>query len=519
MAQQVSDKGEEPRRSKTFVQFKGVNTRSSRISIPGDTWFYLENMQPIGDANVHSILGLSAALYDFTSNTIYVAQYANVAGVDYLITASTNGNVYAYNIGTSAVTTIGTGFAGSGTRFAQWKNTHLLTFDNTVGYGYWNGSGTFTFVSGAGVPTGAVGQINDIAVAFGRAWICTARAITFTDVPASGPPVLADFSATNGAGTVALTDPTIRNNITRLWAQNGYLYIIAPTSISVISDVYVPSGASPPTPLFTLLNIQATIGSDQQFSIFAFNQALMFANSYGVWALYGTQCQRISEDIDGTWQYRDTSQAITGGAVLSNNLLSAAFCFKRLASPGEWPAATVLAVYTDKKWWFANYGSVTGIINALKSTDQILFGLIGNKLYQLFAPGASPPAFTMSTPLWPMEDNLADKEVIRAGFEAIVYTYTSNFNVTIDTVNNSQSAITSTNNLNIAWANNTGIVTQWQNNTPVIVYWGSNSYLLYNGFAPGTYGKYVGMTISGAAGNVWQFSSLSMDYKLRARWN
>lgn len=60
---------------------------------------------------------------------------------------------------------------------------------------------------------------------------------------------------------------------------------------------------------------------------------------------------------------------------------------------------------------------------------------------------------------------------------------------------------------------------QWINNFLAIVTWFSGSYLLYNGVAPGAYGKYVGMTVSAPAGMVWQFNAANMDYKLRARWN
>jgi len=181
MAEQAKDKLEEQRRTKHFIKWKGVNTQAARNAIPEDTWYVLENMQPIGDANIHSIAAASAALYDFTTHPIYWAQYANVAGIDYIIAASTDGNVYAYQIVAMTVATIGTGFSGSLTRFAQWKNTALLVVDNTFGYGWWTGSGSFTAVTGPGVPTFGAGQANDIAVSFGRVWILTGRLLTFSD--------------------------------------------------------------------------------------------------------------------------------------------------------------------------------------------------------------------------------------------------------------------------------------------------------------------------------------------------
>ncbi len=59
---------------------------------------------------------------------------------------------------------------------------------------------------------------------------------------------------------------------------------------------------------------------------------------------------------------------------------------------------------------------------------------------------------------------------------------------------------------------------QWVNNSSQLVNWFSGSYLLYNGVAPGTYGKYVGLTIT-STGAIYQLNALDMDYKLRARWS
>jgi hypothetical protein len=288
MASQVKDQLEEQRRTKSFIQWKGCNTAASRNAIPDDTWYQLENMQPIGDANIHTINNLLGSYTDTSIGVLfYWEQYVNILGVDYRILFDTSGKVFANQVGSFAASFISTTLSGSGSRVVQWKNSIALFIDST-GYYFWNGSGSLTLITGTGVPTNG----DDIAVAFGRVWISQGRLITFS---AANDYTATAFLAANGAGSIALTDPTFRGaKLTRMISQNGYLYLIGVTSINAISDVYVPSGASPPTPLFTNLNIQATIGSDQPASFVAFNQALLFANSYGIWALYGTQAQRIS---------------------------------------------------------------------------------------------------------------------------------------------------------------------------------------------------------------------------------
>lgn len=499
-----------PLSSKYFREWEGCYLHSARNAMPDDRWFYLENLIPIGSANVRSVPNISAALQDYGVDTVYWSQYVNLSGVDYLIQLCTNGKVFAYNLagGNSQINTALTLLSGSGSRLAQWKNTIILFIDSTGYYSY--DGATFAKITGAGVPTAG----NDIAVYAGRVWIVNGRLLT---VSAVDDYTAAAFLAANGAATVNLTDPTLRSTVTRLWAQNGYLYIFGNSSINAISDVYVPSGASPPTPIFTNLNIQSIIGTDQPASVFAMDRMMMFATRYGVYSLLGVSAPRLSEDIDDTWQYIDFSQQISGGQVVVSNLLHSAFLIKRSNDP-VLGSATVLAMYANKKWWFANFGALTFATFALKNNAPALFGFIGNKLFQLFFDTASAPNGKALSPLWPMEDPLANKNVTRAGFEVTVTTAGANpFTMTLDSVNNQSTVVTLSSPSLISWVNNSNQIVLWQNNALAIVGWFSGAYLLYFGDAQGGWQKYVGLTVN-TGGAVCQLSGMFMDYKLGARW-
>jgi hypothetical protein len=498
---------EQPRQTHIFRKFKGVVNNSARNALPEDAWFYLENMQPIGDANVVSVPGFGPTLATY-ANIVYWSQYANVGGVDYIINFPVDGTVWAYAIVAQTNTQIGSGFSGSASRIAQWKNTELLVIDST-GYYNWPGTGTLTLISGTGVPTSGT----DIAVAFGRVWIVQGRLLTFSGANDFSA---ASFLVANGAGSLALTDPTLRNNVTRLSAQNGYLYIISATAINAISDVYVPANANPPTPLFTNLNIQAIIGSDQPASVFAMNQALVFCNRYGAWYLYGTDANKISTDIDGTWQYLDFSQQISGGQAVINNILCTAFLIKRLNDP-IFGSQALLALYHDQKWWFAYNFGATLVTSAVVNNVPTLFLFSGTQMVQCFVAGVTPLRTQLWTPLWPLDDELADKQVIRAGFEANVTNISGLFFLSIDSENGSEPTLSSSGNSNVVWQNNLLNTVTWQNNLLVTVQWLSNGYELFNATSPGVYGKYIGGRIQ-ATSSAWQFSAFNFDYKLRARW-
>ena len=135
-------KGEKEQRSKYFREWKGVYTKSKRNSIPQDNWYDLVNVIPLGAGNLHTIDGLSASLVDYTTNSIYWIEYANINSTDYLIAFASNGKVYAYNISANTNTLIFSAMSGSGTRMDQWKSQYILFYD-TTGYYSWDGT-TFT---------------------------------------------------------------------------------------------------------------------------------------------------------------------------------------------------------------------------------------------------------------------------------------------------------------------------------------------------------------------------------------
>jgi hypothetical protein len=492
--------------NKEFRNFQGVFTQSARNAVPDGNFYHLENFQPVGAANLQSINDISAVLLDYAADTIYWSQYVSLNGTDYLLNFATNGKCFAFNTATNANTLITSAFSGAGTRVAQWKNQQALFIDGN-GYYHWDGT-TFAQITGTGVPANGT----EIAVYASRVWIWQGRLLIVT---AADDYTAAAFLAANGAIFVNLTDSTLRSVVTRAIAANGYLYFSGNSSINVISDVYVPSGASPPSPLFTNINIQAIIGSDQPGSFFPVDRDIFFANPYGVYRLRGVTADRVSEPIDGTWQFRDGTIAASGGAVNSNSILQAAVLMKRLNDP-VFGSSTVLCMFADDKWWFVNYGALTFVTGAVVNNQPALYGFIANKLYKLFSNSGSAPAFTIKTALWPMEDALADKHVLMAGFEVTATTLLTQFTATIDTPNSAISFLPAASVGTVQWINNLSNIVTWQNNALSTVTWFNGQFLLYYGTAPGAFAKYVGMTITGQM--IGKLSGIFMDYKFGARW-
>ena len=521
-------KGERVEEVKIFSSWKGVNTRANRTTIPHDTFYNLENLQPIGSANAHSVPNILVMPNgNYGSDIIYYSRYANVGGVDYIFNFSTSGKVFAYNLisQTSVRINPANTFSGSNSAMDQWNNTTVLFVDST-GYYSWDGT-TFTLRTGFGVgfPTGG----NAIAVYAGRVWIAIGRLILFsvaagTNGAGTGYGNNAnDWNTANGAGNIILTDPQIRNGVSVMYSANGYLYVFAGSAINVIADVYVPTGASPPTPVFTNLNVQGIIGTDQPYSVFPFNRQIMFANKYGAWALSGTTAQKISDDIDGTWQWVDLTRPISGGQVVVNNILTAAFLINRKNDP-IFGSNTVIGMWSDNKWWFGNYtttGTITLLASAIYNNLPALYGFIGNVMYQMFGDTTSSPDTAFMTPLWSMDNPIRDKEVMRAAVELQIVALAGSVQFNLDTLTSTTPFQTVTPSF-LTWVNASATTVVWQNNALATVQWVSNQlaglYTLVSGPVSPGFSKYVG--ISGTtSGMSFQLSGAYLSYKWAATWN
>jgi hypothetical protein len=551
----ASEQDPAPLRTKLFREFKGVYTQASRTAIPDGYFYNLENVIPIGEQNAHVVPNISAPLATYT-DIIYWSQSVNLNGSEYLVNFSTTGKVFFYNIVTHVSTQVNVGnlLSGSGSQCDQWKNSQILFIDAT-GYYHYDGA-TFSKITGTGVPTAG----NSIAVYAGRVWIVNGRLITTS---AQDDYTATAFTAAQGAITTNLTDPQIRGTVQRLKAQNGYLYVIANTGINAISNVFISSGASPPTPQFSNDNIQALIGTDQPASVIAYDRLMMFASRYGIHNLFGVSAPKVSGDIDGTWQYLDFNQPISGGQVVVQNILCAAFLLKRLNDP-IFGSNTVIALWfqtsdtspqtgvtsTTDIWWFANFGAlnfiVSGIINNIPalfafSPFQSVVGkwinansmsdgwvnatpVIGDwlsapsqQLYQLFADPTSAPTVNIQTKLWPMEDELARKEAVTAGVEAFYYLFGSSFGLSLDTENQSTPLNLNNNFPGGNWINAAGVVRSWINVINQSGIWLVPIIFLSPADAQGGFGHHVGLTLT-STGYSYELHLLALDYKLRDRW-
>ena len=382
------------------------------------------------------------------------------------------------------------------------------------GKGYTNSSNVVvSFTGSATTPATAIAILNnqpivDVATFSGRTWVAAGRTVYYSS---SVSPF--DFTSVS-AGSLTLTDETLHGNITAMYSANNFLYIFGDDSINVFSDVRVTStGAT----LFTNTNVSASVGTKRSYAIFPYFRSLLFMNDYGIYALVGSTTSKISDPLDGIFPYIDFSQPVTGGQVLLNNILCAAFNFYVNSSfpLGPAPSRFIQAVFFEKKWFITSQGNGINYVTSVPVGGVVnLYGVATTTVYRLYNNTTANVASYIQTALDPMGDSIRTKQALKFGIEATVAN-AATFVVTVDSESGSSPPYTLSNS--VIWVNRSGATIPWINNSSVVIDWTTQSgYFLYKTDAQ-QYGKYLGLTqTSNSAGFV--VNTYEFEHELRVRF-
>ena len=362
-----------------------------------------------------------------------------------------------------------------------------------------------TTATAIGVPN--LDQISSVATFSGRLWVSTGRTVTYS---ASTSPT--DFTSVS-AGAFTLADSTLHNNIQYMLSANNFLYIFGDDSINVFSDVRVTSTG---TTLFTNTNVSASVGSKLKYGVFPYFRSVLFMNNYGVYALVGSTTSKISDQLDGIFPYIDFTLPVTGGQVLLNNILCAAFNFYvKSTFPLATPSRYIQAVFFEKKWFITSQGALTYTSSAPVGGLINLYGVTDTALYRLYGDATANVSSQIQTALSPMKDPIRTKQALKFGIEATL-TQPSTLNVTVDSEYGSSPPYTLTNS-NTYWVNNSNVTLPWINNFSATIAWiSSGGYALYKSDAQ-QYGKYLGLTMT-STDPAFVLNTIEFEHELRVRF-
>ena len=475
-----------------------------------------------GQVNSITLTNAGAGYTSPPSVTITGGGGANANAISSLITFATGTVSILVTSGGAGYTSAPTVVIGNGSGWTtQAAGTAILSGGSVSqvimtnsGKGYTNSSNVVvSFTGSATTPATAIAILNnqpivDVDTFSGRTWVATGRTVYYSS---SVSPF--DFTSVS-AGSLTLTDETLHGNITAMYSANNFLYIFGDDSINVFSDVRVTStGAT----LFTNTNVSASVGTKRSYAIFPYFRSLLFMNDYGIYALVGSTTSKISDPLDGIFPYIDFSQPVTGGQVLLNNILCAAFNFYVNSSfpLGPAPSRFIQAVFFEKKWFITSQGNGINYVTSVPVGGVVnLYGVATTTVYRLYNNATANVASYIQTALDPMGDSIRTKQALKFGIEATVAN-AATFVVTVDSESGSSPPYTLSNS--VIWVNRSGATIPWINNSSVVIDWTTQSgYFLYKTDAQ-QYGKYLGLTqTSNSAGFV--VNTYEFEHELRVRF-
>jgi hypothetical protein len=442
---------------------------------------------------------------------------ANAAAICQLVTFKTgtlsvlvtNGGSGYGASGSFFVTVTGTSGSGANATAIVSGGAVTQVIMNNPGSGY-TAAGTVTFGGSGSNAAGTVilnsDEIASVATFSGRTWVAAGRTVYYS---AAGS--YSDFTSVS-AGNFPITDSTLHGNIKSLLSANNFLYIFGEDSINVFSDLRV-SGTG--TTLFTNTNVSASVGSNLRYAVFPYFRSVLFMNNYGIYALVGSTTSKLSDQLDGIFPYIDFTLPVTGGQVLINNILCAAFNFYLKST---YPFATggrfIQCVFFEKKWFITSQGALTYINPAPVGGVINMYGVADKSLFRLYASATANVSSKIQTALSPMKDPIRTKQALKFGIEATLTTG-GTFNVTVDS--ESGSSPTYVLNNTVTWYNNSITTITWVNNSSATIGWlTSNGYALYKSDAQ-QYGKYLGLTMT-STDPAFVVNTFEFEHELRVRF-
>lgn len=230
-----------------------------------------------------------------------------------------------------------------------------------------------------------------------RVWVVNGPQVTF-----SAPSSVTDFSTSSGGGAFTSNDSFLRVAYVQPLQTNGFLYLIADSSVNYIAGV--STSGSPPVTTFTNQNADPEVGTPYPGSVDVLGSDIVFANAFGAHVSYGGKVTKVSEPLDGVYntvpnfngQQLSAAKAIVYGKkiwalllpvidVQTGDQVNKLFCW----DPNR------------KRWWSTPQGvNLTYVRHQEIASVITAYGSDGTKIYPLFQQPSTTFAKVVKSKLW-----------------------------------------------------------------------------------------------------------------------
>ena len=275
-----------------------------------------------------------------------------------------------------------------------------------------------------------------------------------------------------GAGSFLLTSSFVRVGVQSLKQSNGFLYLINDSSVDYLSGVTtdeVVPGSGVLITAFQIQNADPQVGTPWPKTAQVFGRSVIFANTFGVHALYGGSVKKVSDKLDGIYDSRTptgTSPAYDGlrpsAAVAVVFGIDIYVLLLPIVDPITNQNRNALFCWDGNRWWTATQ-SVEFTQLATREINSVLtaYGTDGAAIYPLFQTPSAEITKIIRSKLWADPTYIVEK--LSQNVQGIYQSQGNDavsFNVSVDTEFGSKTASV-TDLFEATWLTQGGIEAPW----------------------------------------------------------
>ena len=229
-----------------------------------------------------------------------------------------------------------------------------------------------------------------------RVWVSNPADVGKIDnggvINVSAPASVTDFASSDGGDLFTSSDRFLRAKYVSIHQSNAFLYTLADSSVSVISNVQ--TSGSPTTTTFNYQNSNPQLGVAWRDTVQDFGQSVLFANANGICGLYGGSVRKVSakmNDIFVNAIFPPTPGAITPTAAVMNILTIPVYLLNMtIRDPVTGALRNVMVGWNEKEWFLISQSiSLTFIATLEVNSVMTAWGTDGNALYPLLTTPSS----------------------------------------------------------------------------------------------------------------------------------
>lgn len=385
-----------------------------------------------GGAGATAIAVLTATTIAAVNMTAGGSGYTSAPGVSFVGGDGSNAAATAYLSGDSVayvvVTNVGSGyqssiqveFTGGGGSGAGAKVLYVPTSIASVevmstGQGYTtapsvlvtSGANNAAYATLTLMPYGVSGSVMETFLS--RLWVFDPAPSPYSTLPPGGnwsvsaPGSFVDFATSDGGVDSVNTDAFLDLQYTQVRQSSGYLYALGNGSISVVSNVN--SSGSPVTTTFNYQNVDPQAGCAWRDSLQDFSRSTIFANTTGVYGLYGGAATKVSGKLDQLFTNAIFPPA--AGAVTPCAAIATIFSIKHylllltVVDPDTGVQRDVMATWNEKDWVVTTQTVDLRFLSTQKQgSAYVAYGTDGASIYPLFAAPSSALQKRLDTKLY-----------------------------------------------------------------------------------------------------------------------